>query len=145
MWRYNNLIAVVKLPLPLLLLHVSYQIKNERKLMEEIFESSNDNNDSLDEFPCENSIMDMQWPDGLNANQMNKGYWGNQVRARVSEKKNEHYLGPHSPTHEVSQEMIIQWTDSIAARIGNWTWRGRKKRRIGSQVLQGQKNTHKTN
>ena len=48
--------------------------------MEEVFESSNDNNDSLDEFPCENSIMDMQWPDGLNANQMNKGYGGKKVR-----------------------------------------------------------------
>ena len=53
---------------------VIQQIKNERKLMEEVFESSNDNNDSLDEFPCANSIMDMQWPNSLNANQMNKGY-----------------------------------------------------------------------
>ena len=51
------------------------QIKNERKLMEEIFESSNDNNDSLDECPSANSIMDRQWPNGLNANQMNKGYY----------------------------------------------------------------------
>ena len=34
------------------------QIKNERKSMEEIFESINDNNDSLDEFPSANSIVD---------------------------------------------------------------------------------------
>ena len=39
---------------------VIQQIKNERMSMEEIFERSNDNNDSLDERPSVNSIMDRQ-------------------------------------------------------------------------------------
>ena len=83
-------------------------------------------------------------PDGLNVNEMNKGYGGSQVKMRNTTIQSITYLGPHSPILQVGdvQKMSFQFNDNGPFWLSEEEKRRSKNDRV-SDIIEKKKYTKK--